>query len=74
MCEEVEVQDFEQLQIVVQVAVTHPKSLQQLRRVHNGMYMAGSLAVAADRTERNMLYDIYLKVTAYYVLWSLADS
>jgi len=46
VCNKVEVNDYDQLQTLAHVAVTHPMSLQQLREVQNGAHIASSLLYA----------------------------
>lgn len=61
-CEKLELNSYDQLQTVAQVAISHPQSLQQLREVNNGGYILGSLLYANDRPEIDDLFEDYFKV------------
>jgi hypothetical protein len=60
---QLEVTTWDQLATLAQVALNYPLSLQQLREVQNGGYIAGSLLYANDQPERDDLFDLCFKVT-----------
>jgi hypothetical protein len=64
VCEKLGVCASVQLLTLAQFARTHPKSLRQLRQVHNGIaYIARALKLCAeDQSARKALLDTYFKV------------
>jgi hypothetical protein len=60
--EEMKLTTYDQLQILAQVAVDYPESLQQLRQVHYQGYISHSLLHAWDQSESNLLRTMYCKV------------
>jgi hypothetical protein len=71
--EKVEVNTWDQLATLVQVALNYPSSLQQLREVHNGGYIAGSLLNANDQPERDYFFDLCFKVKKICTSHALYD-
>jgi hypothetical protein len=77
VCNKVEVNDYDQLQTLAHVALTHPMSLQQLREVRNGAHIASSL-LYADQEEPDIddIFNMCFKVeksapiTKHYLLIS----
>lgn len=61
-CEKLEVNYLQQLQVVAQVALFYPESLQQLRQVENGPYHLRSLQFTEERTEKYNICKINHKV------------
>jgi hypothetical protein len=62
MCKKVEVIDCDQLEILVEVALNYPLSLQQLCSVQTGTYLAISLLYADDLPDVDDIFDTSFKV------------
>jgi hypothetical protein len=61
-CEKLEVNDVDQLRTLAQVAVTHPKSLKQLRELKAGTFIFRSVVWVETEPEKKAIWETFHKV------------
>jgi hypothetical protein len=61
-CEKLEVNDVDQLRTLAQVAVTHPKSLKQLRELMAGTFIFRSVVWVETEPEKKAIWETFHKV------------
>jgi hypothetical protein len=62
VCEKIDLITCGELETLVQVALTHPTRLQQLREVKNGTFIIRSVAWADSKPEEKTLWEMFHKV------------